>query len=204
MKGTLPLIAAILLFGSIPVSAEVIDPDLSTVEPWDTYGLALVAPGGGRFTGIDSVTVEVRNQDGDPVEGATVVIDLGGSGGGDDPRSECDVCVDPVEPGLTGVTDEFGIAYLNPKVGGCDVCTVVVRANGVTIAVYELIVSTDWNGFNADGMVTGADFAFFSTSFKQSQDPCSDYLGDGGVSGSDFSFFSTSFKGDDTNPNGCE
>lgn len=202
MNRYLTLVAVILLFTSIQASAEVVDPDLSTVEPWDTYDLALVAPGGGRFTGIDSVTVEVRNQDGDPIEGATVVIDLGGGGGG--LGRGCDVCVDPVDPGLTAVTDASGTAVLNPKVGGCDVCTVIVRANGVTIAVYEVIVSTDWNGFDADGMVTGADFAFFSTAFKQSQDPCSDYLGDGGVSGSDFSFFSTSFKGDDTNPNGCE
>jgi hypothetical protein len=204
MKGILPLLATILLFGSIHVSANNPDPDLSTVEPWDTYEQAFVAPGdGGLRTNIDEVTVTVVNDEGDPIEGATVVIDVGQGGGG--LSEECpNLCIDPIDPGLEATTNALGIAVLNPRVGGCDICTVIVRANGVTIAVYDFINSTDWDGSAADGAVTGADFSFFATAFKTTQDACADYNGDGDVTGSDFSVFATSFKGGDANPNGCE
>jgi hypothetical protein len=204
MNRYLALVAVILLFASIHASAEVPDPDLSTVEPWDTYNQAFVAPGDGSGfrTNVDDLVVLVLNSVGDAIEGATVVIDFDASGGG--LRAGCSsVCVDPIDAGLTAETNELGIAVLNPLAGGCDNCTVTVRANGATIGTYDFVNSTDWNGSAADGAVTGADFAFFATAFKDTQDRCADYNGDGAVTGTDFSIFATSFFGGDMNPGGC-
>lgn len=202
MNRYLALVVVILLSSSIHASAEVVDPDLSTVQPWDIYDQAFVAPGDGSGprSNVDEVFVEVLNSDGDAIEGATVVIDLAGGGG--DLRSGCQtLCVDNGDAGLTGTTNEFGLAVLNPRVGGCDHCTVLVRANSVTIAVYDFINSTDWDGAAADGRVTGADFAFFATAFKDPQNdyPCADYNGDGVVTGTDFSVFAVSFNEGDAN-----
>jgi hypothetical protein len=194
MNRYLALVAVILLFSSIHASAEVPDPDLSTVQPWDVYEQAFVAPGdgSGSRSNVDEVYIQVLNSNGDAIEGATVVIDLAGGGG--DLRSGCQtLCLDDGDAGLVGVTNEAGMLVLNPRVGGCDECTIIVRANGLTIATYEFINSTDWDGVATDGRVTGADFAFFATAFKSTQDPCGDYNGDGAVTGSDFAVFATSF-----------
>lgn len=204
MKRISLTVAALLILGSAGVMAAVPDADNSSVEPWDTYGQAFVAPGGGSplLTNVDEVTVTVRNSDGDPISGAEVLIDLGQGSGLTD---ECpNLCLDPIDPGLTGVTNTSGIAVLNPRVGGCDNCSVLVKADGVTIAFYDSITSTDWDGSAADGAVTGADFAFFAAAFKSTQDPCADYNGDDAVTGTDFAFFASSFKGGDANPNGCD
>lgn len=171
------------------------DADLSSALPWDEYGHALVTPG--AQSAVGEVVVLALYEVGscqEPVEGADVEIDL----------SQCsNLCVDPVEDGLSGITGPDGSVTLNPRVGGCEDCVVLIRAHGVAIAAYLRVVSTDWDGSRADGKVAGADFAFFATAFKQTQDTCADYNGDGVVSGPDFAILAASFASGDANQEEC-
>jgi hypothetical protein len=164
------------------------DPPQCSCEPWDTNGCVFMTPG--SQSDVDNVTIVVRNGDGDPIPGATVAVDV----------SNCNLCV-CVPDGLTGTTDAAGTVSLNPRVGGCDECTVIVRADGVTFRVYTppgpglpTVRSTDWDGSNCESAVTGLDFGFFAGAFKQTQASCADYTGDGAVSGVDFSLFAASFS----------
>lgn len=169
--------------------ASIPDPDLSTCHPWDETQTPFGTPS--QCSDVDDLLVSVLNSEGDPIEGATVVIDL----------SDCDELIIGDPNSLTGTTDEFGLVLMNPDVGGCQFgCTVLVKANNATICNYFTgFVSTDWNGDEADGAVTGADFAFFANAFKLTQDDCADYNGDGSVTGTDFAVFATSFKCPDSN-----
>jgi hypothetical protein len=173
---------------------ETPDPDPSHVQPWDTYQRAFVTPGAAGDGGVGEVTVFALTVNGDPVENASVEIYFG----------PCVLCMDSQDPGLTGVTDENGECVLNPAIGGCDGCVVGVRANGITISTYTTIVSTDWDGHEANGVVGATDFAFFSTSLRATQNDCADHNGDGIVNGLDFSMFATSFKRGDANAGGCQ
>jgi hypothetical protein len=166
---------------------------MSTVSPWEEYGQVLVTPG--FQSSVGRATIVVRYPSGDPLLCPDVIIDI----------SDCEnLCVDPFEPFLSGTADGWGTLVLNPQVGGCADCPISVRANGVTIAAFDGIRSTDWDGAQANGRVDGADFAFFATAFKQTQDTCADYNGDGGVSGTDFTLFAISFSAGDANPFGCD
>lgn len=185
----------IVLAISIGVATAGIPPvPCSRAMPWDDYGHALVTPGPGSEGGVGEVEVFVCYDD-EPVAGADVAIDL----------SDCQhLCINPGDAGLAGITDSDGIVILNPQVGGCEDCNVIIRANGITIRTYFGIKSTDWNGDEADGIVGVSDFAFFATAFKVTQDECADYNGDGAVNGTDFALFATSFRRLDENPAGCE
>lgn len=170
---------------------DIPSPEQCVVTPWDEFGQAFVTPG--TQSGIGEVAVEVRNDEGYPWC-AVVGIDV----------SDCeDLCVDPEDDGLWGLTDMYAVARLDPRVGGCADCPVFVRASGMQMRVYDRIRSTDWDGVQADGVVNSADFAFFATAFKQTQDSCADYNGDGHVSATDFSMFSASFRAADANEAGC-
>jgi hypothetical protein len=185
----------ILVLGVCAATAETPDPPCADVMPWDVYGKAFVTPGASSEGGVGEIVVTVRNMDCEPIEGSFVEVDF----------SDCpNVCINPEDDGLTGVSGEQGVVVLNPQVGGCDECTVIVRASGVTIATYQSMASTDWNGQEADGVVGVADFAFFSTAFKVTGHECADFNGDEVVNGLDFSIFSTSFKRGDANLGGCQ
>jgi hypothetical protein len=189
---TLCIGTLILALGIYQGAAGVPDP-CSEITPW--LDIAYVTPGPNSEGGVGEVIITVRNDNCDPIPNADVWIDL----------SDCqDLCINPGDAGLAGTTNAEGVVVLNPQVGGCEDCLVIIRANGVTIFAYPRITSTDWNGQEADGVVGVADFAFFSTAFKVTQDLCADYNGDGAVNGTDFSIFATSFKRADENPGGCE
>jgi hypothetical protein len=188
------LLLALLTVCVGTVGAEVPDEENSTVEPWDTNGCVFVSPSCVTSSLVDTVRITVRNADGDPIVGSDVQIVL------DDCTDLCFCTPD----GLVGISGPGGVITLDPEVGGCDECTVIVRASGVTIATYTppgpgrpTVRSTDWNGSACDGNVTGADFAFFADAFKSTQDECADYNCDGAVTGTDFSIFATAFKAGD-------
>lgn len=168
------------------------DPGLSSVSPWDEYGQAFVAPG--SQSGVDEVTIRVVQSTGSPYPCAEVYIFF-----------EClDLCIDPEETlPFVGETDIDGYLTIDLHVGGCGDCEVWVRVGGVSIGYYTRVVSTDWDGSVADGTVGSADFAFFASAFKQTQDYCADYNGDGIVSATDFSIFAASFMAGDQNGMGC-
>jgi hypothetical protein len=192
MKKLISLLVISMFVGSVAY-ADVPDPATSSVEPWDTWGQALVIPG--STISNDDVTVTVHNSQDQPIVGATVEIDLSGCTG---------LCIDPVDAGLTGTTDGSGVATLNPVVGGCEDCTITVRANGVTIRQYTHVSSPDWDGGVADGNVGVGDLAFFGAAFNQTQDACGDYDGDGAVGVTDLPVFGAAFNGGASNPNGCQ
>jgi hypothetical protein len=168
-------------------------PPIMDISPWDAFGQAFVSPGTGS---VDELTVRIVEYDCDPgpFPNIDIEIDVTGCSG---------LCINPGDDGLTGVTDEASTAVLNPQVGGCADCSVVVRGNGVTLAVYERVVSTDWDGTEADGVVDARDFAFFATAFRVTQAPCADYNGDDVVGATDFAVFAEAFKSADANDGGC-
>ncbi|MBU8920245.1 MAG: PQQ-binding-like beta-propeller repeat protein [Bacteroidales bacterium] len=142
----------------------------SSVEPWDSYGLAFVCPGTG--TSCDSVTVTIRDENGDPCPYYDVEIDL----------SDCTgLCID-IPDGLSGTTDRDGVVRLDPRVGGCAECDVIVRAMDTDIRIYSKVTSSDWDGNWADGKVETVDSLYFMSQFMQPfPELCADYDGSGYV-----------------------
>lgn len=144
-----------------------ISPSLSTVSPWDARGQAFVVPGA---TGADLVTVTVRDACGSPVPGAVVAIDLSGCSG---------LCIDSPD-GLSGVTNASGVVQLDPRVGGCADCPITITVNGVVIRTFNRVVSADWDGSSADGLVNCRDYLHFQPILAAGVfDDCTDFNGDG-------------------------
>ena len=164
-------------------------PDYTTVDPWDTYGQALVVPGTGTYP--DSVTVTLRDELGAPVRIGEVEIDLSSCTG---------LCIDSPD-GLSEAADVYGVALLDPRVGGCSACDVLVLANGYEIRSYPRITSADWDGIWADGVVDGHDILYINTMWGTG-DACADLNGDGIVDISDLniSYFCNGTSNDVTCP----
>jgi hypothetical protein len=161
-----------------------VDSALCSVEPWDTYGKAFVSPG--DQSGSDTVAVTVYDDFGRPLWNGPVEIDV----------TDCsNLCVDTPVDGLRGFTDAAGLVVLDPRVGGCDSCAVLVKANGSTIRKYNRIASPDWDGSWADGRVDFADSSFFYTALG-STGPCGDYDGNGTVGLSDLLIFVSTLNTD--------
>lgn len=149
------------------------DPKKSAVGPWDAYGHAFVSPG--TQSGVDTVRITVRDFSGAPLPDSPVEIRF----------FDCArLCIDYPETGLSGTTDAGGRVALDPRVGGCDDCTIQVTADSLVIRTYTKVVSTDWNGIQADGLVEGTDVLWFLSAMR-SQDVCGDYDGSGIVGSED-------------------
>jgi hypothetical protein len=175
------LLAAALCVAAAPAAeAGPPDPTQSSVDPWDAYGAAIMCPG--TSVQLDTVRLTVRDAGGLPCIGVSVTIDV----------SNCNnLCID-TPSGLTGTTDLAGVEILNPRVGGCEACNIVVRAGGVVLRTYTQVISQDWDGSWADGIVNEADSAFFSLQYQSPPKPysvCSDFNLDGQVDMIDFSLF---------------
>jgi hypothetical protein len=149
------------------------DPAQSAVSPWDGYRQAFVSPG--IQSGVDALTVMVRDALGNPLPNVSVVVDVSGCD---------DLCLDGPETGLAGMTDAQGRVTLDPRAGGCDECPVKILADGTLLRSYGRVVSTDWDGAAADGRVDAADAAFLRQRMGTG-DPCADYDGDGQVGAAD-------------------
>jgi len=167
-----------------PVISGVPDPGNSVVVPWDIFGQAYMSPG----IGGDSLAVIVRDGAGAFLPGITVEIDI----------ADCNsLCVDYPD-GLTAITDFRGLALFDPRVGGCEVCDVIVRAGGVDLRTFSSVTSADWDGNRADGYVNAVDLNYFANhnpSPPQPYDSCADYNGDGVVDLADQAIFTASFSG---------
>lgn len=190
----------ILVFVALsgPTLAQDPYPDSCKVIPWDWFENAFMAPGtdDGSGSPVGEVGVLVKDEDGNIIADAHVVIDL----------SDCStLCIDPHDAGLSGMTNDEGEIYLNPAVSGCEDCTVLVKADDLTIRTFHGVTSSDWDGSAADGFVNSADFAFFAAAYKQTQDDCANYdRSHPGVGNLEFAWFAISFKWGDANPNGCD
>jgi hypothetical protein len=167
------------------------DPAQSSVPRWDAYGHAFVSPG--TASKVDTVLVTVRDCSGAPVPEARVEIRFFGC---------TRLCIDYPDAGLSGTTGEDGSVVLDPRVGGCDDCTIQVTANGIVLRSYTKIVSTDWNGILADGFVDAADVTWFASAM-QSQAPCGDYDGNGKVGPDDYQLLMAAFMASDANLYPC-
>jgi hypothetical protein len=144
----------------------------------------------GTQSGVDRVMITVRDVQGDPISGSSVEIDVSGCGS---------LCVPSPDNGLTGTTDVGGLVTLDPRVGGCEDCTIVVRADGFTLRTYTRVTSTDWDGNQADGVVDQSDSTFFANNFN-AVDPCTDYNGNQAADASDAVRFTESFTDGDVDP----
>ena len=148
------------------------------VTPWDDFRQVMVNPG---TTSLGSeVFIDVQYDQGYPAEGLLVEIVI---------DAACEnLCIDPVDPGLSGYIDAGGMLVLNPSVGGCDDCLVQVYVEGYLVRQYQRIVSNDWDGVRGNGLVDAADFQFFEYVYQGAYDPLADYDGDGDVDADDFQF----------------
>jgi hypothetical protein len=164
--------------------ADVPDPQYCSVSPWDSWEQAFVTPG--QESNADEITITVHNNADLPIDAADVELDFSGC------AARCEGTL-----GLSGLTAATGLLTLNPEMGGCEDCTVIVRANGVTIATYSRMVSTDWSGASCDGQCDPIDLSFFAASFNVTGDACADYNNDG-VDPADLSKFANSFNSGDT------
>jgi hypothetical protein len=169
-------------FAAADSNAPACHPPPFVVQGWDEAGVAAVSPGAaGSF---DRIVVTVRDTctwQGLPDQ--VIGIDL----------SACHpLCVDMPDDGLTGTTDASGTVTLNPRVGGCAPCPVVVTANDVVRRTYPRIASADWDGSRPDGTVGGADWTFFQQALGTTE-PCADYDGSGSVTVLDFAMFNLAF-----------
>ncbi len=144
------------------------DSELCSVEPCDTNNQVLVCPGL-QENGLDDITIEIHDQEDQPIKDAWVEIDFG----------ECEkLCDDGAWDEHGGLTDENGVIVIDPLVGGCEDCTVIVRCNCEVIRTFDRVVSPDWNGSWANGRVDEEDGQFFTYALSVNH-PCGDYNGDG-------------------------
>jgi hypothetical protein len=165
--------------------ADVPDPQFCSVTPWDSWEQAFVTPG--QQSNADEITIVVHNNADLPIDAADVELDFSGC------ANRCEGTA-----GLSGQTAATGELVLNPEMGGCEDCTIIVRANGVTIATYGRMVSTDWNGASCSGDVEPTDLSFFAAAFNVTGELCADYNNDG-VDPADLSKFANSFNSGDAN-----
>lgn len=165
------------------------DPALSSVEPWDGAGQLLVSPG--TQSGVDRVTITLLDSTGAPCPLRPVQVQLTGCG---------NLCIGSPD-GLSGATGPAGTLVLDPQAGGCDSCDIRVYADGVLLRQFSRIVSPDWNGILADGVVDGADSAY-ATPYLMTGiwAPCVDYNGDGSVGMPDAAIFSAARAAGDSQP----
>ncbi len=168
--------------------AGIADPDYCLVEPWDTYGQVFVSPGVGS---VDTLCITVHDAGDNPLAGALVEVVFTGCNA---------LCFSPGNDYLSATADGNGVVYIDPEIGGCDVCLVEVFADGVLLRSFNDVVSPDWDGTQADGAVTSADQSWFSTQLG-GPGACADYDGNGTVTVGDFSLFNQAFG--DANTGAC-
>ena len=171
------LVVLLILFSFVTIArAQAPDPYHCSAEPWDTRGNAIVVPGSVSYNEHDKLTVIVRDEFNNPIQDADVSIVF----------LDCtDLCID-TPSGLSGTTDVNGIVILIPSVGGCEICTINIMADGVLIKSYSQVISPDWDGSWADGIVDSDDYDYFATIYNTTE-PCGDYDGDGNTSLPDMS-----------------
>jgi hypothetical protein len=178
------LVAAFAFAPAAPAWAQIPDAAASTVAPWDAYGRAFMAPG----TGGDLVTITVVDAGGTALPNIAVQVDV----------SACvTLCID-TPPGLAGVTNAAGVVVLDPRVGGCETCTVRIFAAGILLRTYTQVVSADWDGMWGDGHVGSLDFQYLQASMMSGA-VCADYDGNGIVDLVDMSIFQLCANATNTN-----
>ncbi|MBM3287186.1 MAG: hypothetical protein FJY88_07540 [Candidatus Eisenbacteria bacterium] len=205
MKRLLLVFCALAMTASF-ASADVPDPSRCSTT-WDPVQRFYLCPDnypdsnpdGANDCSAASFSVTVANASGAIIPNAVVEILLGGS----EPGGSVEVCVNQT---LTRNTESNGVAKFNLGGGGCNKrpgCA-VIRANGVVIRTWNVIVSADYVGTDnlgqpglSDGRVAPADFSVFVGRYQGGvgASSCHDYNNNGTTGPEDFSVFVAAYKG---------
>jgi hypothetical protein len=200
MKRLLISLCALALIAGA-ASADVPDPSNCTSD-LDDVGRLLLIPGGEDPWQPNSAAdfcVNVRNAADAPINNAVVEILVGGQAG-----NYVGIC-DFQE--LVKNTDVAGDVCFNIAGGGCykgfpDAC--VIRANGVTIRTYTMVMSPDYTNFDNVGVpgrwdltVAPTDLASFITAYAGGTGPasCHDYDNNLTTGPTDLAVFVASYYG---------
>ncbi|MEZ4649858.1 MAG: hypothetical protein R3E97_13935 [Candidatus Eisenbacteria bacterium] len=162
--------------GHIPMWSE------CTISPCDELQGLVLSPNVPSPIPASVVESVIRNEDGIEMENVTVVFDL----------STNDPCRDVL---IQGLTDENGRVTLVLPGGGCaEGAQVRVKANGVTIRIYESAKSPDFDGAGGSGAVDIADLVDFTGEFLGTQPAgCHDYDNTGATNLGDLIIFAPAF-----------
>jgi hypothetical protein len=157
----------------------------------------------GTQSEVGAIEVTVRDWGSRPIPQALLEINF----------INCDdLCFETGHDSLAATTDLDGSVAFDPQIGGCDTCEVRVEVfgqiaweSGVHLDSFFEVVSTDWNGFEADGKVDQQDSLWFANQARlhpDDRDPCSDYNDDGKLDEQDATAFTVAFIEGDTNDSG--
>lgn len=184
----------------LPSSAETSVPDPSQCETTlDPYGRLYLCPDGLAGDCLAATfDVIVRDHNGDPYANAFVQVLINGESTG-----HIRLCADQE---LSGAVGPDGWIQFNIAGGGChkgdNVCE--IRANGVTIRQFDVVVSADYAGFDDTGFpdrsdlhVDPIDLAAFASAYQGGTGlaSCHDYDNDGTTGPTDLATFASAYMG---------
>ncbi len=190
MKKLLSALFVLALCSSVAM-ASVPDPSNCTVTP-DLNNGVVVCPDGNFPTPLPAsvMTVTVRNSANNPIEGATVEVDL---------HSSIALCTSFVN---NAITNASGVAQITLAAAGCVhnvQNAVIVRANGIIIRTFTYVKSPA-NGSASDNLplplIDGSAFVPFAASFNgvEPNFVCMDFDNDGSCDGGDLVIMALAFN----------
>ena len=194
MKSTMLRVTLLLLALSSVASADIPNPCCSTTLDGPQRLLLIPDNNGSNPSAFGAFTVTVRNDACVPIVNAVVQVTIGG---GDRTR----LCGSAV---TTRYTDSQGVATFNIPGGGCykGQNAVSIRANGVEIRNFSIVVSPDYAAYDNAGVpnrwdlgVTAADFASFAMAVHNVGPSCHDYDNNGTTGASDVAIFGQIWSG---------
>jgi len=175
-----------LALSSAVAMADVPDPNQCSVTPSDALNGVICCPNIPSALTESINTITVKNQNGNAIANASVVVLLTAS------NPTCPAAV------LTATTNASGVATITIAASGCakavpSAC--VVKANGVTIRTYVNAKSPDYDGAGGNGSVGIADLVSFANEFNGITPPgCHDYTNDGATGIGDLVPFGSAFS----------
>jgi len=185
MKKVLSAAFALALCSTIAM-ADVPDPAQCSVSPSDALGGVICCPNIPSALTESINTITVKNQPGNPIANASVIVLLTAS------NPSCPAAV------LTGTTNASGVVTITIAASGCAQNTpsaCVVKANGVTIRSFVNCKSPDFDGAGGNGTVNLSDLIAFANEFNGITIPgCHDYTNDGATNLSDLIPFGAAFS----------
>jgi hypothetical protein len=177
----------VLALCSTTAFAEVPDEDNCTVLPADALNGLVFSPLLPTPSPASVNTITVRNGSNNPINNATVVVQVGVN------TTVCGATV------LTGVTNAAGQVVLTLGGGGCAHnvgLSGLVKANGVTIRQFSNVKSPDYDGASGNLAVALGDLTQFSGEFLDNfANECHDYDNNGNTGLEDVIIFGTPFTG---------
>jgi hypothetical protein len=193
MKAVLFILSVSCLLASGANASQ--DPDPSRCQTsLDNLGRPrlLLIPDRPTLESMGAFTVTVNNSVGYPINGAIVLIEVGGI-----EDMKVVLCAGAE---IQGTANALGQVTFNIAGGGCYKAPDAFRilANGIPIRNFTSVESPDYAGLDNAGVpgrwsrsITAADFAAFGQTWQGGHGPasCHDYNGDDAMNAADFSIF---------------